>query len=479
MKHSLKSIVAVLAFSSQCIAQENVDTKIPVNDISDANTFVVIISNEHYRYEQPVPYAINDGEAFQLYCEKALGIPKKNIRYSSDATLNDMRVQLHWLNNIMSAYEGEARAIVYYSGHGMPDENGAHSYLLPVDGNSTMPYSGLSTADMYTQLGKMPSKSTMVFLDACFSGSRRDGQMLAMSRGVAIKARPEAVSGNVVVFSAAQGTETAYPYSEKQHGMFTYYILKLLQEKGGYVGLGELSDYVVKQVRRMSILDNNKEQTPSVVASASCQNWREWSFASAAATHYEVVDRYVEKKDEERAKAEQSSPLLPDAKIEGGKAPNVSPVKSKKQMVIEDFVSKFCALYGVELSRTKMSDIEDLFGVRQKKGKNHLEISLSDGTDFNDCHDNGVFNLLCINPEKTQKDFPHIGTLNWKSSYDEWNEWFVSQGFENQPYDPYFARQAMLVYRVGDISVILMFSGRKSSHGTWFSLIITNESDGK
>ena len=50
---------------------------------------MLVISNEYYKYELPVPFALNDGNIFKLYCEKALGIPSKNIRYAPDATLND------------------------------------------------------------------------------------------------------------------------------------------------------------------------------------------------------------------------------------------------------------------------------------------------------------------------------------------------------------------------------------------------------
>ena len=109
-------------------AQIDVDNDIAVNDQNDPNTFVLIISNENYKYEQQVPFALNDGRIFKLYCEKTLGIPVKNIRYSSDATLNDMRMQLMWLEDVMNAYQGEARAIVYYSGHGMPSEDAKHAY---------------------------------------------------------------------------------------------------------------------------------------------------------------------------------------------------------------------------------------------------------------------------------------------------------------------------------------------------------------
>ena len=79
----------------------------------------------------------------------------------------------------------------------------------------------------------------------------------------------------MVVFTAAQGDETAYPYNDKRHGMFTYFLLKKLQETKGEVTLGELSDYLVEEVGRQSFVKNGKMQTPTTSPSASFMgNWR-------------------------------------------------------------------------------------------------------------------------------------------------------------------------------------------------------------
>ena len=100
--------------------------------------------------------------------------------------------------------------------------------------------------------------------------------MMASARGVAIKVKEEAPQGKMVVFTAAQGDETAYQYAEKGHGMFTYFLLKKLQETRGEVTLGELGDYLTGEVKRESLLNNNKAQTPTVIPSAGMTGWREW-----------------------------------------------------------------------------------------------------------------------------------------------------------------------------------------------------------
>ena len=254
--------------------KSDVDKDIPETGQEHKNTFALIIANEHYQDVAQVPNALHDGQIFAEYCEKTLGIPEDNIKYIEDATLNVIRRQLNWLTQVMEAHEGDAHVIVYYAGHCIPDESSKSAYLLPVDGYGTDVSTGYSLDKLCTELGSKPAKSVIVLLDACFSGANRDGKMLASARGVAIKAKQESPQGNIVVFSAAQGDQTAYPYKEKGHGLFTYYILKKLKETRGKISLGELTEYVTTEVKKRSIIVNSKLQTPT--ASSSAKNWKNW-----------------------------------------------------------------------------------------------------------------------------------------------------------------------------------------------------------
>ena len=298
MKRLILLTVALTAFAHIGWTEDvnklpNVDTSVKVSDYEDPNTFAVIISNEHYKHEAAVPFALNDGAIFKRYLMKTLGIPEQNIKYVPDASLNDMNYNLSWLEKVVKVKKQQARAIVYYSGHGMPDEDSKKAYLLPVDGYSTEPTSGLSTEVLYKRLGAMPASQTLVFLDACFSGSKREGGMMKSARGVAIKAKSSPVEGNMVVFSAAQGNETAYPLNSKEHGMFTFFLLAKLLESGGAVTLGELSDYVSENVAGTSIVINEKSQTPTVTAPLGSSEWRNWKMAENAATKLEAMPKFV------------------------------------------------------------------------------------------------------------------------------------------------------------------------------------------
>jgi uncharacterized caspase-like protein len=145
----------------------------------------------------------------------------------------------------------------------MPDEKDKSAYLLPVDGNSEITATAVKVDELYTNLSGIPSAGVLVFLDACFSGAAREGT-LAQGRGVRIQPKESILKENIIVFSATSGEETALPLKEKGHGLFTYYLLKKLQESKGDVSLLELTDYVSNEVKQQSIVVNNKSQNPKV-----------------------------------------------------------------------------------------------------------------------------------------------------------------------------------------------------------------------
>lgn len=264
-----------VSHSGSEVKPSDVDLDIPMNKTVNDYTFVVIFANENYQKEEKVPFAAHDGEVFKQYCVRTLGIPEKNIRMELDATLNNMKHEVLWLKNTLVAFKGDAKGIVYYSGHGIPDESSHNAYLLPVDGYATDPESGYSIDKLYSDLGSVNAESVTYFIDACFSGANRNGKMLTESRGAAVKSRAGSLRGNAISFSAAQGDETAYVYQDKSHGMFTYFLLKKLQESKGNASYGELADYVNDKVTKMSVVENSKMQTPMTTASPSMQeSWR-------------------------------------------------------------------------------------------------------------------------------------------------------------------------------------------------------------
>lgn len=254
---------------------QGIDLDIPVSPSDNENTFAVIIGNENYTQVAHVPYATNDARIFAEYCKKTLGLPKNNVRKYEDATFGNILVAISDIKNIAKAYNGDINIIFYYAGHGIPDETTRDAFLLPVDANGQQTEACFPLSRLYRELGELGTKNVTVFLDACFSGTQRGDGMLASARGVFVVPRIENLQGNIVVFSAATGEETAYPYEEKGHGLFTYFLLKKLHDTKGNCTLGELSEYIQTNVCRQSVVVNRKSQTPTIVPSQALMNsWR-------------------------------------------------------------------------------------------------------------------------------------------------------------------------------------------------------------
>lgn len=257
----------------------DVDTMIPNNSSRHYNTYALVIGNQDYRYATKVNYAHHDAKIFSQYCEKTLGIPSSNIHLVEDATkFMILEEELKWLSEIPDPED--KMVIVYYAGHGVPDPVTKKAYLLPTDTRGTNPTSGICLDDFYGELGAMNFAQCSVFLDACFSGSSRVGGITAGLRDVEIiepEIQKDGIQGNMVVFSAATGNQTAQGYDEQGHGLFTYYLLKHLQESSGNIDFGSLADNISNDVAEKALkLRLRKAQDPTVQHSDELNEKNKW-----------------------------------------------------------------------------------------------------------------------------------------------------------------------------------------------------------
>lgn len=267
--------------SAYVVEPSDIDIEIPFTGIESNNTFALIIANENYGKLANVPFARNDGNAFALYCRRTLGIPEKHVMIYNDASYGSMREAFSDLKMINEVAGENMKVIIYYAGHGAPDDATLEPYLIPVDAARVNKDVCIPLAYVYQQLGSMNLKSAMVFLDACFSGATREDKMMVdNARGIARVPKKQGLQGNVAVFSATSEAQTALPYHEKGHGIFTYYLLKRLKETKGNVTLADLKEYVTKQVSLNSTIINRKDQTPTFnVSSGASAVWDSWKLS--------------------------------------------------------------------------------------------------------------------------------------------------------------------------------------------------------
>lgn len=260
----------------------DIDFNIPTGELHCDNTFCLIIANEEYseRDTPGVKYAVQDGKTFRDYCQRTLGMPAENIRFLPNASYLNMKEALTWFRDIAEVYGTDSKFIFYYAGHGIPDEQG-NCKLVPADVSINAIHNAYSLQEIYRDLGKLNTKQVLVLIDACFSGNDR-GDVAATDeehRGIVRNVKQGDVSGKVVVLTAASGTETALAYEEQAHGLFSYFLMKKLQETKGKVSFGELYDYIKTNVTRKSVVSKGKRQTPSVILPGALTNqWKSLTF---------------------------------------------------------------------------------------------------------------------------------------------------------------------------------------------------------
>jgi len=260
----------------------SVDKNIPLNIIKNPNRYALVIGNENYssnlNAEINVEFAYNDATMFRDYAISTLGVNEQNMIYLADATSGTMRREIERVSELVKRTGSKAELIFYYAGHGFPDETTQVPFLIPVDVDATNLQSAIKLSEVYTRFSETGAKSITVFLDACFSGGGRN-QGLVAARSVKIKPRFEYAKGNMVVFAATSGLQVALPYKEQKHGMFTYFLLKNMQDTNGKFTYGQLADYLKQNVGIESLRTNSKPQDPEVQASPAVENsWRNWSF---------------------------------------------------------------------------------------------------------------------------------------------------------------------------------------------------------
>ena len=242
----------------------------PKTSMNNPDALAVVIGVENYQYVPNATYAYNDAEVFREYLSTTLGYKKSRIKIATNskatlAELNKLLGSNGWLARNIKPNKSDV--VVYFSGHGIPDTKTKKTGLLPfdVDPNYSV---GLGLKNLYQTLGSLGARSVTVFLDTCFSGQGRGKQLLlADSRGLKLVPIERPATG-VTVLSAATSGQISGPLKDKEHGLFTYYVLKGLggaadKNKDKKLSISELSHYVSANVKEKAG-SQGREQTPEL-----------------------------------------------------------------------------------------------------------------------------------------------------------------------------------------------------------------------
>lgn len=220
----------------------------------NSNAFAIVIGNKDYQYTKKVSFAINDAQTIKRYLINVLGYNEGNIFYLENASKSNFETyfgtkenpQGKLYNNIK---QGISDVFIYYSGHGAPGLKDNKGYFVPIDCDPQYVEQGGYSLDLfYNNISKLNAKSITVITDACFSGAEIFNNISPI---VITVSNPIAVADNCVVLTSSTGSQVSTWYNDKQHGMFTYFFLKALEDKDksdknkdGKLSFQEIFDYV-------------------------------------------------------------------------------------------------------------------------------------------------------------------------------------------------------------------------------------------
>ncbi len=236
------------------------------------NVYAVIIGIGDYQDERipPLQYTENDAKGLYdvLTDPNYGGIPKDNIQLLLDekATMTNIKTAIgRWLSQQAKA---DDMVIVYYSGHGAPEENDKYwvTYEADID---NLYATALSNNEIFNMLNRVRSNRMVTFLDSCYSAATVNKKN--QTRGLLVDIPWEKFSGEGrVTISASDGKQLSLELESYGHGVFTYYLLEGLKgkadgaagtERDGVVEVEELWNYVKRHVTETARKQGN-DQTP-------------------------------------------------------------------------------------------------------------------------------------------------------------------------------------------------------------------------
>jgi hypothetical protein len=232
----------------------------------------IVIGVQHYKNLPHASYAVNDANQFKEHAVRYLGVKPENVKLLTDTNANRADLLLafkYWLPAHINA--GKTDVYIYFSGHGLSQEQVKQQYFLPFDVNTDLlEETAINQKNLFKQISQAGAKSVVVFLDTCFSGTSRVGQTLVQNqRAVNVKLNADALPAGFSVLSAASNQQVAYGDDSLQHGVFTFFLLKGISgeqvgQQSRPINLGQLAEYVTLKTRQFA-LNNNKQQDPKFI----------------------------------------------------------------------------------------------------------------------------------------------------------------------------------------------------------------------
>ncbi|MBM3566606.1 MAG: caspase family protein, partial [Alphaproteobacteria bacterium] len=229
-------------------------------------TVAVAIGNRNYGQGIPkVHYAHNDARAMRQFLVEGLGVPEEHAILALDATLGTMQ-GLFDATLPARVRSGQKDVVVYFSGHGMATvDNDAR--LLPTDTQAeTAMAAGFSRDALLAKLDGLGARSVTLVLDACFTGTGKDGEALMAAKPVFGRATVARAPRNGVFVASSAPDQVSWIAEDQGMSLLTLHLLEgLAGGAGSTVTAGGLAQYLAERVNRDALRRFSQPQQPQVL----------------------------------------------------------------------------------------------------------------------------------------------------------------------------------------------------------------------
>jgi hypothetical protein len=240
------------------------------------NAVAIIIGIQDYRRVPKAEFASNDARAFYDYAVRGLGVRPENIKLLLDQEADDVEILgafRNWLP--LKARKGQTDVYVFFSGHGLPSDDGSNLYMLPygVD-KQFLDRTAIKQSELIASLQAVSPRSVTMFMDACYSGQSRTGEtLLASARPISIQSKASSYPANFNVISASAPDQLASSSPDLKHGMFSYFLMKGMEgeadeNKDGNITMAEMQSYLKEYVGKKA-MSLNRTQVPQLTGDQS------------------------------------------------------------------------------------------------------------------------------------------------------------------------------------------------------------------
>lgn len=228
-------------------------------------SLIVGVDNYKSKSIQPLKYAVADARLFDdlVRSPQCGAAPEQRVRVLLDSSATRVNIIAN-VDYLLKASGEDDMLMLYFAGHGYADQGSF--YFLGTDGEpSRVSATGVAASqinDMIKKQGKF--KKVVWFIDACNSGASGDpGERGVDDANDLLRALANEENGYIIL-SASNEYQKALEFSDRGHGVFTYYLTEGLKGNAdippsdGYIRMRELSEYVTGKVNGVT----QTRQTP-------------------------------------------------------------------------------------------------------------------------------------------------------------------------------------------------------------------------